>query len=356
MGGMGAAIAYVWMQKPPAGGPVEAATVRTETEEDTGDDARFPFDFGQPQNDAPPPPATFELTMGQGIQTNLDTERPPVESERPTETPSVIEPAPQETKPALSVIDGAQRELSKNNKIGARALLDTALRSRSTPDDVRADARRMITEINDDLIFSPLLHPEETLTESYKVKSGDSLSKIAHDLGLATDWRLIQRVNRISNPSRIRAGQTLKVVPGPFHAVVHKGDYRLDLYAGSPDEPREWKFIRSFTVGLGEDDSTPTGDFVIRKDSKLVNPHWVNPRTGERFSADDPNNPIGERWLGLEGIGEYAALSAYGIHGTIDPDSIGQQRSMGCVRLGAADVELVYELLSENVSRVTIVD
>ena len=360
MGGMSAVIAYVWMQKTPAGGPAEAATVRAGVDEDTGGDDTFPFDFGAATDSPPPTPANLELTMGQGVQSNTEDERTPIETiDRTTERPTEIErtsEVPQEPRTTLSVIDAAQRELSKNNKVGARALLETALRSRSTPEHVRAEARRMITEINQDLIFSPRLHPEETLTESYKIKSGDSLSKIAQDLGLATDWRLIQRVNHISNPTRIRAGQTLKVVPGPFHAVVDKSDYRMDLYVGPPEEPREWRYIRSFDVGLGADDSTPTGNFVIREDSKLVNPHWVNPRTGERFSADDPNNPIGERWLGLEGLGEYAALTAYGIHGTIDVDSIGDQRSMGCVRLGSEDVEVVYELLSEGVSRVTIVD
>ena len=356
MGGMGAVIAYVWMQKTPAGGPVEAATVRTVEDEDTGEET-FPFEFGAPSDPAPEP-AKVELTMGQGVQSNVD-EAPVETDQRPTARPA--EPArgsetTEASRSALSVVDAAQRELSKNNTIGARALLETALRGRTTPEHERAEARRMITEINEDLIFSPRLHPEEPLTDAYKIKPGDSLSQIAKDLSLATDWRLIQRVNRISNPMRIRAGQTIKVVRGPFHAVVDKSDYRMDVYAGPPEQPREWRYIRSFDVGLGEDDSTPTGNFVIRQQSKLMNPVWDNPRTGERIGADDPENPIGERWLGLEGLGESASLEAYGIHGTIDPDSIGEQRSMGCVRLGTIDVEIVYELLTEGVSRVTIVD
>ena len=48
-------------------------------------------------------------------------------------------------------------------------------------------------------------------------------------------------------------------------------------------------------------------------------------------------------------------LEGYGIHGTIDPDSIGQMKSMGCVRLRHDDVALVYELLTDQASRVTIV-
>jgi lipoprotein-anchoring transpeptidase ErfK/SrfK len=48
-------------------------------------------------------------------------------------------------------------------------------------------------------------------------------------------------------------------------------------------------------------------------------------------------------------------FEGYGIHGTIEPQSIGREMSMGCVRLGAEDVALVYELLMPRVSVVKIV-
>jgi lipoprotein-anchoring transpeptidase ErfK/SrfK len=113
-------------------------------------------------------------------------------------------------------------------------------------------------------------------------------------------------------------------------------------------------YIRSFAVGVGENDSTPVGRFVVRPASKLINPVWRNPRTSEFFAADDPENPIGERWVGLEGTGEIAHVEGYGIHGTIEPESIGQDASMGCVRLGDDDVAVVYECLEESVSEVHI--
>src|SRR5262249_50702499 len=131
--------------------------------------------------------------------------------------------------------------------------------------------------------------------------------------------------------------------------------YRLDLYMGAPDQPDDWVFVRSFRVGLGASDGTPLGTFVVKKGSKLVDPPWINPHSGEKFVGGDPKNPIGHRWIGLEGVGESAQHTGYGIHGTIDPDSIGQQRSMGCIRLGNDDIELMFELLGEQVSVVRIV-
>jgi lipoprotein-anchoring transpeptidase ErfK/SrfK len=47
-------------------------------------------------------------------------------------------------------------------------------------------------------------------------------------------------------------------------------------------------------------------------------------------------------------------FKGYGIHGTVDPASIGKQASMGCVRMSDADVELVYEFLTEPNSTIVI--
>ncbi|MBL4591056.1 MAG: L,D-transpeptidase, partial [Phycisphaerales bacterium] len=41
--------------------------------------------------------------------------------------------------------------------------------------------------------------------------------------------------------------------------------------------------------------------------------------------------------------------------GTIDQNSIGGNQSMGCVRLAKGDIDTVYELLAEHISRVLIV-
>ncbi|MBZ0171525.1 MAG: L,D-transpeptidase, partial [Phycisphaerales bacterium] len=59
-------------------------------------------------------------------------------------------------------------------------------------------------------------------------------------------------------------------------------------------------------------------------------------------------------WIGLDGLGDAVAYAGYGLHGTIEPDSIGRQRSMGCVRLRPDDIALIYECLSEGESLVQI--
>ncbi|MFI4882486.1 MAG: L,D-transpeptidase family protein, partial [Phycisphaerales bacterium JB064] len=255
-----------------------------------------------------------------------------------------------------TLIQQAEAAIKANDPITARERYNQALLSdRATAAD-RAHIREQMANLNQDLIFSPRVYPDDPFATVYEVQGGDSLAKIAQSEGVATEWLLIQRVNRLSNPNNIYKGQKLKLVRGPFHAVVSKSAFRMDVYVGPPEEIDQWVYVRSFRVGLGEQDGTPLGAFKVRRHSKLINPFWRNPRTGEEFAADDPANPIGEHWVGLRGLGQAETFSGYGIHGTVEPESIGRSMSMGCVRMLPEDVALVYELLTEDISEVHIVE
>lgn len=252
----------------------------------------------------------------------------------------------------IAVADQAQ---NANKPVDARIALNRALHSAGASAGERQMLRARIAELNNRLVFSAVVTPGDPLVETYIIQSGDRLAKIVDNHNLGIDWRLVQRINGISDPARIRVGQKLKLLRGPFHAVVNKREYRLDIYADARDPDGNRLYIRSFSVGLGENNSTPTGKFVVKSGSKLIDPHWVNPRTGERFSNTDPKNPIGERWIGIEGAEPATqSLSGFGLHGTIEPQSIGHDASMGCVRMLSDDVEVVYEMLGERVSTVEI--
>jgi len=256
-----------------------------------------------------------------------------------------------------AAIAAARTRLAENDPLGAREDLNLALHLVGRDGPGAGALRAELMTLNDDLVFGPRAVDGDGLSRMYVVQAGDALSRIANRLGNGTHWKLIQRVNRLSSPNTIRVGQSLKVVTGPFHAVVDRSDYRLDVYHGEPSSPGSWMYVTSLPVGLGEDGSTPSGRFVVRSSGKLENPAWVNPRNpSERYDGDDPENPIGEFWVGIEGLGDDAVHTGLGLHGTIEPETIGTQSSMGCVRLGAEDVALVYELLSEGESLVTIVD
>jgi len=258
------------------------------------------------------------------------------------------------TSEVRTLIAEADRAGTEGKPLVARAAYSRALMHPGAGPTEQAEVREKASRLNETLVFGPAVVTGDPMTEMYVVAANDNLVKIARKRSLETDWRLIQRINKLPDPNSLRVGQKLKLVRGPFHAVVHKSEFRLDLFQGSPDEPDRWTYVKSFRVGLGESNGTPTGTFVIKKNSKLVDPPWVNPRTGERFAANDPKNPIGEHWLGWQGVGDAAIYKGFGLHGTIEPESIGQQRSMGCVRMLPDEIATVYEFLTEEVSVVKV--
>lgn len=293
----------------------------------------------QPDRDPDPDPIVNDTPAGSSL---LEGTRRRAES------------SPRTPSGALAPIEQARALIASNQRVEARRLLSNALANGGLSEPEAAAIRGFLSDINQVLLFGPVVDPSDPICEEYTVQPGDSLSRIAARRELGTHWKLIQRLNNIANPSRIRLGQTLKLARGPFHAVVHKHAYRMDLYHGPPAEPSRWVFIRSVRVGLGLDNGTPVGTFVVSP-NKLENPGWVNPRdASERYDPNDPDNPIGEYWIGLRGIGDSARFTGYGIHGTIEPNSIGREESMGCVRVADEDIGVVFELLAEGISRVEI--
>lgn len=87
------------------------------------------------------------------------------------------------------------------------------------------------------------------------------------------------------------------------------------LYYNSPQKGK-----RDYPVAVGKP-ATPTPTGVYKIITKIVNPGGV----------------LGTRWMGLD-----IPDGPYGIHGTNDPSSIGQEISNGCIRMYNEDVEVLF--------------
>ena len=170
------------------------------------------------------------------------------------------------------------------------------------------------------------------LEAPYEVQPGDTLERIAEYYDVP--WQLLAKINGIEDPNRLQTGQPLKVVHGKFSATVDLGRHLLTLWL-------DGRYAGRFAIGVGRDYSTPQGEFIVQ--NKVENPTYYGP--DRVIAAEDPNNPLGERWIDLG--------NQIGIHGTNDPASIGRNDSRGCIRMSPHDVEDVYDILSVG-SKVTV--
>lgn len=236
--------------------------------------------------------------------------------------------------------------------VSARKMVNEAFVSGRLSGSDTAAARELLSTINQQVLLGKKIFKDDPFTSAYTVQPGDRLTKVASSNNIT--WELLCRVNGISDPRKVRAMQTLKLVKGPFHAVVSKKQFIIDMYLGAPGGEGAM-YAMSFPVGLGKDDSTPLGTWKVEPQRKLKNPTYYSPRGEGIIAADDPKNPLGEFWIGLAGVeGQAVGKSSYGIHGTIDPQSIGKEESMGCIRLKNEDVAVVFELLVEGKSMVVV--
>lgn len=178
-----------------------------------------------------------------------------------------------------------------------------------------------LEEVAKQIYFSPQPHYEE----AYLIQPGDRLSNIAEEYGVS--WRFLSKLNQV-NPKKIRAGKKLKVFQGPFAASIDLSDFELTVHHNG-------LYVKKYKIGIGKQNSSPIGEFLVRE--KLENPTYYG-TDGNVTDADDPLNPLGERWID---IGD-----GFGIHGTVDPKSIGGTHSKGCIRMLNSDVEEVYDLLT----------
>jgi lipoprotein-anchoring transpeptidase ErfK/SrfK len=237
-------------------------------------------------------------------------------------------------KAADEVLQAAEQALDAGNPKEAIETLSQAIKATSSADAAEALKKRQ-RDIVDKHFFSRTPSP---LTTTYTVVAGDNLRRIAAAHNTTEDY--IARLNNIRNKDLIRVGQKLKIVEGAFDVTIRKSNYLLTV-------TKDGLWMREIKVGLGKDGATPTGEFVAGP--KITRPPYTAVHPPIPF-GDKENNPLGTRWITIQGAGS----DEYGIHGTWDPDSIGKEKSKGCIRMLNKDVEWLFDLIVPGKSKIVI--
>ena len=237
-----------------------------------------------------------------------------------------------------SLLKAAERELNEGRMTQAHLALSNLY---NNPEMSPAQASR-VAELLDQLAGHIIYSKLHLLEPPYTIKRGETLEQIAQSYNVP--WQLLANINGIRDPRRLEPGKQLKVVRGPFNAVVDLQRYELMLMLAG-------RYAGRFPIGVGLDCAELEGTYVVC--NKTVSPQYYGPNR-EQISAGDPRNPLGKLWIGLgEHPGQHCRL---GIHGTGDPTSLHTTSGRGSIRLGDKDIEDVSGILSVGpvASRVTI--
>jgi len=194
------------------------------------------------------------------------------------------------------------------------------------------EVQEKVAILNIAILFSPLVTDRDVF---YEVEPGDTLSKIARRFGTTVD--LIKISNSLKD-DMIKTRAKLKISKAQYKILIDKSQNLLTLFFD------DGKILKAYSVSTGKNNSTPVGIFMVV--NKMNDPVWYT--QGAIVPAESPDNILGSRWLGL-------SVKGYGIHGTTEPDTVGQQVTAGCIRMLNSDVEELYAMIPIG-TEVTVVD
>ncbi len=238
-------------------------------------------------------------------------------------------------------MDAVQKKLGE----GKLAEAHLALSKLYDNPDLPPEQAKQIVVLLDQLAGTVIYSRQHYLEPAYVSQQGDTLATIAKKYNVP--WQLLARINGLVPPSSISnadnpikdqplpTGRELKVLRGPFDAVVHLGTHELTLMLQD-------RYAGRFSIGVGRDQPKLDGAYTVR--DKAASPTYYGP-DGVTINPNDPKNPLGSAWIGL--------TDRIGIHGSNDPQNIGRDDNRGAICVGDRDLQDLYGILSVG-SRVTI--
>ena len=238
------------------------------------------------------------------------------------------------------VMEGVRKKLDEKKLAEAQLALSILYVNPKLP----ADQAKQITDLLDQLAGTIIYSRQSYLQPPYVVQPGDTIDRIAQKYKVP--WQLLARINGLISPGApnsdetvkdqpLPAGRELKIIEGPFDAIISLDKRQLTLMVQN-------RYAGRFPIGIGRDQPKLDGQYTVG--DKKLNPTYYSP-DGITIGPNDPQNPLGGAWIGL--------TDRIGIHGTPDPQNLGRDDNRGSICVNGRDLQDLYGILSVG-SRVTI--
>lgn len=251
-----------------------------------------------------------------------------------TETPSDVNeghPADRGAFTAVAIPPKTQTDLARALETARRKVAEQQYREALfllSPyyerKDITAEQRKVLLDLLDPLAGKVIYSREHLVEPAYEVRRGERLAEIAQRYNVP--WQLLANINGISDPDGLLPGTKLKVVSGPFRAVVDLAGHELTLFVGP-------LYAGRFPITVGNDPAPRPGEYQVQ--SKLPGRTYYA-GDGRTIPAGAPENPYGHIWIDL---GNDMCIHGSGRQG---------RPSEGCISLSPIDANDVFGILSRG--------
>ena len=235
-------------------------------------------------------------------------------------------PQPSDTAAMSNAADDPQsfdarmsQALATNHLADAHLMLSKRYFDTNTSPAEREQMEPLLDQLAGTVVYSQ----QSLIDAPYVVLATDTLQSIADKYNVPVEF--LAKVNGLDPNARLQPGRQIKVISGPFAAVVDLNRCELTLML-----EKDNRYAGRFKIGVGPD---------MRQEGVFMVNHL------EPVGAVSPNGSRGIRWIGF---GQNMAL-----HETNPTDTLGQPIQQGCIGLSSHDIEDLCSILSLG-SNITI--
>lgn len=186
------------------------------------------------------------------------------------------------------------------------------------------EVNMLLSQLAGSVIYST----EPRLEPPYMVQAGEDLQGIAQKYDVP--WQLLAKINGVSDPDSLQPGQQLKVVRGPFSALVDLSQRRMTLML-------DRRYAGQFAIDIDPSISVEEGHWTVNQ--KLITPGNVGLASSAPTPASDQKSIMMTSASG--GASQIAILRSGDDSGPASEGPAGR-----VIRLKTQDMGDIYDILS----------
>lgn len=282
----------------------------------------------------PPAPSTAPISSAPAADVATQTEsgttsEPGASLPNTTSTPAIADPTagrPTNTVQAQSSLFSATRlavqaALDRGELSQALLLLSDWYGDPSLAPEETAEVNRLLGQLAGSVIYST----EHRLEPPYMVQAGERLEAIAKKYDVP--WQLLAKINGITSADQLQPGQQLKVMRGPFSAIVDISQRKMTLML-------DRRYAGRFSLDVDPSVTVEAGHWEVNQ--KLLTP--------ANASLTGPTTSTEERSLMLSNSSGDASQVAI-LRGAASSNPLAEATER-VLRLNPTDAEDVFDILS----------